>query len=402
MTIADPWAFFAINLLCFGLAFAIARASGFYRRELAKVESGRTQMLDGLRGWLALGVFFAHSVTTYAWYTTGSWDGAIAPFYGRTGQIGVSIFFMITGYLFWGRVVRAKGRLDVPSFYLSRVRRIVPMYLFSVAMVLAVVALLSDFALRVAPGELLRELRSWLSFGFMYAGELNGVKDAHNINAVYWTLAYEWMFYLSLPMLALFWRGPGLLVMVVTAFLFCLQTPVTLNFIAGGAAAVLVESRLFRSALAAKWMTPLPLAAIGLVFTYPSAFGLMPSVLMFIFFLFVVHGNSLFGVLATRASKMLGTVSYSIYLVHCIALFVVMRAVDARFPISGLEPLQYWMFAALAAVATVAISALTYRYVEYPFLRANRLPELPPAVVAWIRSMRSARAQASTLPARPD
>jgi peptidoglycan/LPS O-acetylase OafA/YrhL len=148
-------------------------------------------------------------------------------------------------------------------------------------------------------------------------------------------------------------------------------------------------------------VTPLPLAAIGLVFTYPSAFGLMPSVLMFIFFVFVVHGNSLFGVLATRASKMLGTVSYSIYLVHCITLFVVMRAVNARFPISELEPLQYWEFAALAALATVAISALTYRYVEHPFLRVNRLPALPPAFVAWIRSMRSARAQAS-IPGRPD
>ena len=45
-------------------------------------------------------------------------------------------------------------------------------------------------------------------------------------------------------------------------------------------------------------MTPLPLLALALVFTYPSAFGLMPSVLMFVFFLFVVHGNSLFGGIA--------------------------------------------------------------------------------------------------------
>ena len=374
MSIADPWPFFAINLLCFAVAFVIARGSSFYRQQLDKVEAGRTEMLDGLRGWLALGVFFAHAVTTYAWYTTGDWDGRIAPFYGRAGQIGVSLFFMITGYLFWGRVVRSKGKLDVASFYLSRVRRIVPMYLVSVLMVLAVVAVLSGFALRVDPATFVRELRAWLSFGFMHAGDINGVKDAHNINAVYWTLAYEWMFYLTLPMLALFSRGPALMVMVVTVLLFCLQTPVTLNFIAGGAAAMLVEKRFFGSALAAKWMTPLPLAAIALVFTCPSAFGLMPTVLMFIFFLFVVHGNSLFGVLATRSSKLLGTVSYSIYLVHCIALFVVMRVLDARIPIVEIDAAGYWTFAALAAVITVLVSALTYRYVEHPFISMKTLP----------------------------
>lgn len=374
MSIADPWPFFAINLLCFAAAFAIARGSRFYRELLGNSESGRTEMLDGLRGWLALGVFFAHSIASYSWYATGDWGGAIAPFYGRAGQVGVSIFFMITGYLFWGRVVRSKGKFDVPAFYLSRVRRIAPMYLMSLLMVLAVVAVLSGFALRVEPGALVRELRSWLSFGFMYAGDLNGVKDAHNINAVYWTLAYEWMFYLSLPMLALFWRGPALLVMAVSAFLFCLQTPVTLNFIAGGAAAMLVERRVFGAALAAKWMTPLPLAALALVFTYPSAYGLMPSLLMFIFFLFVVHGNSLFGLLATRASKLLGTVSYSIYLVHCIALFVVMRAVNAALPVGALEPLEYWSFAAVAALLAVGVSALTYRYVEHPFLATRGMP----------------------------
>jgi peptidoglycan/LPS O-acetylase OafA/YrhL len=391
MSISDPWPFVAINLLCFAVAYGIARASRFYREQLAKVESGRTEMLDGLRGWLALGVFFAHSVTTYAWYTTGEWDGRIAPFYGRAGQVGVALFFMITGYLFWGRVLRSKGKLDVSSFLLSRVRRIVPMYLVSVLLALAVVALLSGFTLRVDPATLVRELRGWLSFGFMYAGDINGVKDAHNINAVYWTLAYEWMFYLALPMLALFFRGPALMVMIVTAFLFCLQTPVTLNFIAGGAAAMLVDKRVLRFSLAAKWMTPLPLAALALVFTYPSAFALMPSVLMFVFFVFVVQGNSLFGLLATRASKMLGTVSYSLYLVHCIAIFVVMRAVNTRLPVAQLEPLHYWLFAGAAAVLAVMVSALTYRFVEHPFLSAKGQPILEGVLDGRIRAPRLLR-----------
>jgi peptidoglycan/LPS O-acetylase OafA/YrhL len=97
---------------------------------------------------------------------------------------------------------------------------------------------------------------------------------------------------------------------------------------------------------------------------------------MFIFFLFVVHGNSLFGLLATRASKLLGTISYSIYLVHCIALFVVMRAVNVLVPVGTLSPLEYWSFAAAAALLAVCVSALTYRYVEHPFLSASGLPRV--------------------------
>ena len=130
--IASPWPFLAINLACFAVAWMVLSRSRFYRDLVQGLGGGRAEMIDGLRGWLALGVFFAHSVTTYGWYTTGQWDGAAAPFYGRVGQVGVALFFMITGYLFWGRVVRAQGKLDVPSFLLSRVRRIVPMYLVSV------------------------------------------------------------------------------------------------------------------------------------------------------------------------------------------------------------------------------------------------------------------------------
>src|SRR5205823_998855 len=113
-------------------------------------------------------------------------------FYDLTGKVGVSLFFMITGFLFWGRVLRAGSALDIEALYVSRLRRIVPMYLVSVVLSLFVVAVLSGFSLHVSLVELLRELRSWFSFGFTYAGDINGVKDAHRINAVYWTLAFEW------------------------------------------------------------------------------------------------------------------------------------------------------------------------------------------------------------------
>jgi len=137
MNVGSPLPFLAINLACLATAGVILARSRFYREQVRALAHGRTQMLDGMRGWLALGVFFQHVMTTYFFYTRGTWDASPAHFYEVTGAIGVSLFFMITGFLFWGRVLRSNGRLDAAALYRSRLRRILPMYLVSVLMVLA-------------------------------------------------------------------------------------------------------------------------------------------------------------------------------------------------------------------------------------------------------------------------
>jgi peptidoglycan/LPS O-acetylase OafA/YrhL len=364
----SPWPFVVINLVCLALGSMIVLGSPFYRQHVYDQRHGRTEMIDGLRGWLALGVFFHHVMATFFFRTQGIWDAAPAHFYELTGQVGVSLFFMITGFLFWGRVVRGDGKLDAKALYLSRLRRIVPMYLVSVLMLLAVVAVLSGFTLRVGMGDFVRELRAWLSFGFLYGGDLNGVKGAHSIEAVYWTLAYEWAFYLALPFLALFVRPLPFLGLLAAVCFFGTRSPEILNFAFGAIAAVIVKKRVFGNVLPDGRLTPIPLACLAAVFAFPSAYGFAPGALLFVFFLFVVHGNSLFGLLSSGGSKLLGTVSYSLYLVHCIALFVVMHTVNAYVPLAVINPVPYWMLAGLAAVITVLVSAVTYRYVEYPFI----------------------------------
>jgi peptidoglycan/LPS O-acetylase OafA/YrhL len=82
--------------------------------------------------------------------------------------------------------------------------------------------------------------------------------------------------------------------------------------------------------------------------------------------------------LRTGSAKVLGTISYSLYLIHCIALFVTVHAVDSLVPIASLEPLEYWLLAALAAAASVLLSACTYRYVEHPFLRSQNASRRQP------------------------
>lgn len=371
MSLSNPLAWFAICALCLLIGAALSHTSAFYRQRQEDASASRFAEVDGLRGFLALGVFGAHAVNMYTLHTMDVWAAGIAPFYVLTARAGVALFFMITGFLFWLRVLRSEGRLDSRALFVSRLRRLTPMYAMSVLMALAVIAAASGFVPHSGLAELARELRPWLSFGFMETGAINGVPEARYINAVYWTLAYEWMFYVALPLLALFARWPGSLALLAAVVVFGTQAPIVFNFLFGAIAATLVHRRTLGRRLDSPWLAPLPVGALVLYFMAPDMHGLLQAAVLFAFFVFVVHGYSLLGLLRTGPAKVLGTISYSLYLIHCIALFVTVRAVDSLVPIASLEPLEYWLLAALAAAASVLLSACTYRYVEHPFLRSQ-------------------------------
>jgi peptidoglycan/LPS O-acetylase OafA/YrhL len=72
--------------------------------------------LDGLRGLLATGVFFHHCAVHRAYQATGIWARPSSPFYAALGELSVVLFFLITGYLFWRRVL--EGRQPPPVRFL--------------------------------------------------------------------------------------------------------------------------------------------------------------------------------------------------------------------------------------------------------------------------------------------
>lgn len=380
MSLSNPLPFFAICAISLAVASAIALASGFYRERLAE-SGGRFEAIDGLRGFLALGVLGGHAVNMHTLYTSGVWGGGLAPFYSRAATAGVAVFFMITGFLFWLRLLRAGAGFDFRAFFAARIRRLAPMYFMSVLMALAVIFSVSGLALRVPPTQLVRELQAWLSFGFIHTGPVNGVQEAHSVNAVYWTLAYEWAFYLALPFLALFARGAWSVVLFVVVVFFSMRAPVVLNFVYGALAASLVHHK--RLALRSPWLAPLPLAALAVYFIADGyVHKMVEGALLFVFFIFVVHGHSACGLFLSRPAKILGAISYSLYLTHCIVLFVVVGAADRLLGLESFGPTQYWLLVALAALATVVLSAVTFQFVEYPFMNPKGRAVRPVAAQA--------------------
>src|SRR5476651_103111 len=111
----------------------------------------RVHTIDGLRGFLALGVVFHHAAIYHQYLQTGIWDLPPSRFYANLGEVGVAMFFMITGYLFWAQILKAQGRPNLTKLYVGRVFRIIPLYLLLVAAMLLIVGVLTQWHLREPP-----------------------------------------------------------------------------------------------------------------------------------------------------------------------------------------------------------------------------------------------------------
>lgn len=364
--------FFIIMAIVTLFGAALVKFIPFYKREVEIEGSNRYETLDGLRGFLAFGVFFQHAVTNFAFFATGVWEITPERFYRHLGGESVILFFIITSFLYWSKAIAKKGNLDIMNLYRSRFLRLSPMYLVSAAIVTLAALIETRFSF-VSIGTSIRDILSWLTMGLYTTTTVNG-DSIIPINAgIHWTLHFEWIFYLFLPISALALRSFEARLMLVPILAFAFTSPERgywMIFMFGIAAAHIVD-RFPRWELAKRsWMGVAPI--LGLILIYliqykPYSF-VQYCVSLGVFLLFI-YGNDLFGLLKTKAAKFLGTLSYSIYLMHGIVLYAVLHIANYFSPISQTTPQQFWSLILFSALVTVGVSTITYRYVEYPFLK---------------------------------
>ncbi len=125
------------------------------------------------------------------------------------GFIGVDIFYVISGYLITGLILREienTGTLNLQNFYQRRIKRLLPTSVF----VLFVTAIVGMFVLpAITRGALGRDLFAAATYisNYLFAWWQN---DYQNLNATpspfihYWSLAVEEQFYLVWPIFILF------------------------------------------------------------------------------------------------------------------------------------------------------------------------------------------------------
>jgi peptidoglycan/LPS O-acetylase OafA/YrhL len=369
------------------LASALARAFG------SAPAAGRFSTIDGLRGYLALLVFLHHSAIWYFHVRDGTWQAPPSNLFTLFGQGGVALFFMITAFLFFGRLLDARYRhFDWARLYVSRVLRLTPLYALAMGLLFLIVAGRSHWAMRDSLSNLARNAGAWLAFTFPGSPDLNGIdKTWITLAGVTWSLPYEWAFYFCLPILALLVsvKPPPAIMLLSIGILLLIAAgvwvpglPQCVCFVGGIVAAVLVRIDAFRIFARTMPAHVLALACIvALVAFCPTIYSAKALLLATIVFTLIAGGCSLFGVLATPASRLLGDIAYSVYMLHGIALFLVFGGLlGASHP----SPEAHWIFVAGLGPVLVALCFATFRLVEKPAMGGV------PWLVARLRRHRAA------------
>ena len=344
--------------------------------------SARYISLDGLRGFLALAVVMHHTSITYGYIQTGIWQLPPSSFYALLGQVGVAVFFMITAFLFWGRLLDEGARINWAALYCNRFFRIVPLYWVAVATMFAIVAYRTGFRLNVPIIQLARELFQWtLPSIIKTPSDINGYASPWVVLAgVTWTIYYEWLFYLSLPLLAVAAknRSPAAFLPIVASLLIYSPNIVTSTeryFIALFACGMFAASMVRRYPKilgdSNKKSIICLLLLLAVFLRYDTAYAWGPILLLGAFFLLISSGTTLFGLLKSRSAQRLGSISYSIYLLQGPVLLVLFsQKTLGKYALQS--PEHYWFVALLVSLLLVCISMVTYRFVEKPGIALGR------------------------------
>jgi peptidoglycan/LPS O-acetylase OafA/YrhL len=369
----------------------------------------RNASIDGLRGFLALFVFLHHAVLWYDYLRSGLWQLPPSHFYIHLGQSSVALFFMITAFLFGTKLLDARhetaqdGKPMLASsvfwqrLYVSRLLRLTPLYFVVLGVVLVITAIVSDFQWREPLPVLLKNVGAWASFTILGRPDLNGIAaTSRMIAGVNWTLPYEWFFYFALPLLALFVRvlpaWPYLLfsAAAIAGLWFKIypwepHTIYAYAFIGGIASALAVRWSSLNRLLASAWGQKLGAVAVLLclshVFRHYSTANSLPALAwLTVAFAILANGNSLFGLLHSRAAQTLGDASYSIYLLHGLVMYITFQLILGFETAVQLSIYGYWGVILLCTVVLLILSFATFRWIEAPAIRST------PKLSRWIES----------------
>jgi peptidoglycan/LPS O-acetylase OafA/YrhL len=368
----------AALLLLYTLSIALLNKLFSYSTLLTQQTLDRSSPLDALRGILATSVVCHHFITTYYWKTTGVWSRPDSDLLNNLGAAPVSLFFMITGFLFLGKIYESTP--NWAKLLSSRVRRIMPLYLFVLAALILTTLINTDFKL-VHLSALAKETLKWLIF---FGASFNGFQDSIRMTAgAHWTLGYEWIFYLTLPLIAILFRKNGsgayLLLSLFTLALVALGLhnnlikPSLFQLFFFGFIPVLIKNHLPQatSLLQGKGAAFIAIILIVTALFQHKEYSTLQMLFLAVPFAIISLGNDIFGLLKNHGLKSLGEVSYSIYLTHGLILYWAF----STFNIFDFSKAGIFTFIALLPFVLIVVSGTsvaTYLFIEKPFISSNK------------------------------
>jgi peptidoglycan/LPS O-acetylase OafA/YrhL len=368
----------SIYLIVVAFSSALVKFNSSVASALVKDDS-RYGCIDGLRGLLALGVLIHHSYAAFGYFTTEKWIWSDSALLNHLGSTSVAVFFMITAFLFTSRLISGKP-IVWSSLFLTRMARLAPLYVVFVGCATLSVFYFSEWHVREPLSKLAAEVANWLAFVVFSRPDINAMPETWTLVAgVNWSLKYEWLFYLCLPLLYhILQPFNSCLLSVLGAGLFLLAgvmaryvNPYLLHFSCGIAIALLYRDPLFHKITATKWFRILALAClISLLFFKNSS--TIPALLVAVTFASVVGGDSIGGILRWKGVKWLGEISYGVYLIHGLVLYWTLAHLKRHVSLTELNVFAYWTLIGALGVVVVSLSSLAHFAIEIPGIRAGK------------------------------
>ncbi|WP_081602875.1 acyltransferase family protein [Pseudomonas poae] len=386
-----------IGVLFAFLAMLIALLSTYFISSRLSVSDNahRFITIDGLRGYLAFFVFLHHSCIWFFYLKTGSWTNPPIRVFVNFGQVGVSLFFMITGFLFFSKLLDSRNSgVDWLRLYVSRFLRLVPLYFFSMGLLFLVVFIITRNNPPAELSEIILSISKWLFFTIQYGSpDINGLANTNLINAsVAWSLPYEWTFYFALPLIFLAIGGKSSIKYLLLSAL-CMYGFGSLYFVnglywlfvGGMFAAIVVRLELFKAFSKSKRSSIIILLLLILVFIgFPSVYeSSLAKMLLVAAFCLIAGGNSVFGLFKSKVSRTMGELAYSMYLLHGILLYVMFKLVFESTIISQISALKYCFFILALTPILVFICGLTFSLIERPTMKKVAV------ITDWLRGEKS-------------
>jgi peptidoglycan/LPS O-acetylase OafA/YrhL len=318
----------------------------------------RITQFDGLRAIAIVAVFLHHA------------------YHAKMLWMGVDLFFVLSGFLITGILVKQKETLSLGAyigrFYARRGKRILPAYCASLVVTAIVFGI------------------GWLSHWYLYLGAMNFIQpfkiDSPTTLQPLWSLAVEEQFYLAWPFAVYFlsrrqlvWLSAGLIVAAPILRYVCTPLfptpwavytllPFRMDCLAAGALLLLMKDKLAPARPWYGWLGAVPVS-MGLLYLivlgkqgYSKGgnapygnFAIYEATLLISVFVFwmawVGIGKR---ILSSWPLVWLGTISLSLYLIHPTLLYV--------------TPFRSVI---LAAVLSIAYASIMWIAVESPILHGS-------------------------------
>lgn len=338
------------------------------------IAESRNRSIQGLRGLAAAMVLVFHIQMMGA--KGEFWDELpLGNWLHEIGPIAVRLFFFISGYLIVGSLWKSG---DIRRFAMNRVLRIYPVFLVLHLVMFTLGPVVNYEWVGGSSGDTMgRLMGDPLAWTFHFLSNLfflPGLFPLPIAQQNAWSLSYEALFYLMAAFMFIAWSRYDQIHGRVqwwfgwTLMLsFCLYDADGWFFLIGVAVWWLQkEGRLKLPKLG-----PLDLFSLvgGFVLFHAGQKALSAIILSLFFIMVVLEQGWSRPLLQSRVMNFLGTISYSMYLVHPFALEALRRALHHGTPHGKLVQGAPWLFWIVGPAFAVLCAWLSYVLIEKRFTR---------------------------------